>query len=191
MSDDLLERATAALRETSVEPPSELERARTRARLLSGARRRAGLRPQTMWQWAAVILAGFFVSTAMAHVIRVQAPRILEALRAQSLEPRTHKPKPARRAQPSQPAPAPLEPPPAAADPDAPQAPALAAPAKSAPAAVSDAGVTASRPKLRPQASSRPKPKPSPAISVGNPQPQTPSESPEPRRITNTSRLSL
>jgi hypothetical protein len=176
MSDDLLERATAALRETTAEPTPELERARERARLLSGARRRAGLRPQTLWQWAAVILAGFFVSTAMAHVIRVQGPRILEALRSQAEEPAS-KPKPARRAQPAK-----TPPTPAVAEPEVPQAPAVAVPAPSAPApsvtaAASDAGATLARPKLRTQ--SRPLPKPSATTSVQAPHPQTSSDSPE------------
>jgi hypothetical protein len=83
MSDDLLERATSALRETTTDPAPELARARERARLLAAARARrgTGLRPQTVWQWAAVLLLGFFVSTAMAHVIRVEVPKLWRALR--------------------------------------------------------------------------------------------------------------
>lgn len=171
MSDDLLERATAALRETTSEPAADLERARARARLLAGARRRAGLRPQTLWQWAAVILAGFFVSTAMAHFIAVQAPRIMEALRPQAPEPPAPKPKPARRAQPV----APATPDAAIAAPEV-SAPPAPAPVVSAPAAASDAG--AALPVTRSRPTAAPKAKPiAPAVRSSELQP--PSESPE------------
>ena len=172
MSDDLLERATAALRETTETPASELERARQRARLLAGARRRAGLRPQTLWQWAAVILAGFFVSTAMAHVIRVQGPRILAALRPHAADSAPKpKAKPARRAQPVKP------PEPAIAEPTPPALPEPAAapepPAAIAPATPSDAGVALPQPK-RPAPSVRPKPSTAPVVHAPPPAPESP-----------------
>ena len=128
MSDDLLERMTAAMRETTSAPPDELERARQRARLLTQARKRTGLRPQTLWQWAAVIVAGFFVSTAMAHVISVQGPRLLRALRSE--EPEAAPAKAARRAKASRPRAVPADVPAlaGAADATVPQPPAAVEP---------------------------------------------------------------
>jgi hypothetical protein len=81
MSDDLLERMTKALREEGGAEPSPERSVMVRARVLAQTKRRAQLRPQGVWQWAAVICLGFFVSTAMAQVIRVQLPRMIEALR--------------------------------------------------------------------------------------------------------------
>ena len=75
MSDDLLERMTKALREEGGAEPSPERSVMVRARVMAQTKRRAQLRPQGMWQWAAVICLGFFVSTAMAQVIRVQLPR--------------------------------------------------------------------------------------------------------------------
>jgi hypothetical protein len=80
MSDDRLERASKALREEGGEPDAE-RAAQMRARIMSQSKRRAQLRPQGLYQWAAVICLGFFATTAMAHVIRVQLPKVLEVLR--------------------------------------------------------------------------------------------------------------
>jgi hypothetical protein len=117
MSQDLLERATKALREQGgAEPPVD-RAAFMRARVLSQAKRSSRLRPQGVWQWAAVVCLGFFVSTAMAQVIRVQLPRVIEALRR---EPAAEEPqkKPARSATPKAATPVeankPVEPEPAA-----------------------------------------------------------------------------
>ena len=115
MSDDLLERATRALREQGgAEPPTDRS-AFMRARLLSQAKRSSKLRPQSVWQWAAVIGLGFFVSTAMAQVIAVQLPRVIEALRSQPApepaKPKPAQPKPSKKAlQPLAAAPEPLAP---------------------------------------------------------------------------------
>jgi hypothetical protein len=99
MSDDLLERMTKALREEGGKEPAPERSALVRQRVLSQTKRRAQLRPQGMWQWAAVVCLGFFVSTAMAHVIRVQLPRVIAALREEPA------PKPApKRARPAKPA---------------------------------------------------------------------------------------
>lgn len=95
MSDDLLERATKALREQGgAEPPTDRS-AFMRARLVSQTKRSSKLRPQSVWQWAAVIGLGFFVSTAMAQVIAVQLPRMIEALRSEPA-PEPAKPQPAK-----------------------------------------------------------------------------------------------
>lgn len=118
MSDDLLKRATRALREQAGAEPSPEHAAQVRARVLAPTKRRAQLRPQSMWQWAAVVCLGFFVSTAMAHVIRVQLPRVIEALREHpSPQPKAAAPKladPAKPAQPKAAAPTVVEPEPAA-----------------------------------------------------------------------------
>jgi len=87
MSDDLLDRMTKALREEAGKEPSPERSSLVRARVLSQTKRRAQLRPQGMWQWAAVVCLGFFVSTAMAHVIRVQLPRVIEAFRDEPAAP--------------------------------------------------------------------------------------------------------
>lgn len=91
MSDDLLERATAALRDAGAEEPSAAKAAEVRAQLLAQSARRRRLRLQGVWQWAAVAIASLFVSTAMAHVIRVQLPRVLSSLRAESTPPQTQR----------------------------------------------------------------------------------------------------
>ena len=101
MSDDLLERMTKALREEGGKEPSPERSSLVRARVLSQTKRRAQLRPQGMWQWAAVVCLGFFVSTAMAHVIKVQLPRVIEALREEPSPPPKAAPKRAKAAKPS------------------------------------------------------------------------------------------
>jgi hypothetical protein len=103
MSDDLLERATRALRQEGEKEPSAEHSSLVRARVLAQTKRRAQLRPQGLWQWAAVVCLGFFVSTAMAHVIKVQLPRVIEAFRTQPAEPPKAAPKRTRPAQPVQP----------------------------------------------------------------------------------------
>lgn len=102
MSDDLLERMTKALREEGGPEPTAERSAQVRARVLAQSKRRAQLRPQGMWQWAAVICLGFFVSTAMAQVIRVQLPKVIEALREApaQLPAALKKPKPAKKPKP-------------------------------------------------------------------------------------------
>lgn len=79
MSDDLLQRATAALRETTAAPPEGAARERARLLAKAAARQRSAARPASMWQWAAVLLAGFMVSTAMAHYTGVM-PALIEAV---------------------------------------------------------------------------------------------------------------
>jgi hypothetical protein len=130
MSDDLLERMTEALREEGGAQPSRDRSELVRARVLAQTKRRAQLRPQGMWQWAAVVCLGFFVSTAMAHVIRVQLPRVLEVLRPQPEAPPTAAAKRPRLAKPQvvSPVQAPaVEAPPVALEPEPEVAP-IAAP---------------------------------------------------------------
>jgi len=134
MNDDLLERATKALREQGgAEPPSD-RAAFMRARVLSQAKRSSKLRPQSIWQWAAVVSLGFFVSTAMAQVIAVQLPRVIEALRRDNTEQAKPKQAPSKRAaKPSQPKAAPAAP----SGNVEPEAPAPAQPEAEVPAAPS------------------------------------------------------
>jgi hypothetical protein len=175
MSDDLLERMTKALREEGDKEPLPERSALVRQRVLSQTKRRAQLRPQGMWQWAAVVCLGFFVSTAMAHVIKVQLPRVIEALRAQ--------PAPARAPAPKKPAPKRAQPvQPNAATPDAPTpepevtpepeparleaaAPAIAnAPQTTPPRQPAPAPTRKPRPaKTEPRPTPKPAPKPAPA----------------------------
>jgi hypothetical protein len=54
MSDDMLERATTALRDTTSTPPDDA--ARQRAKLLAQAAKRA--KPAPIWQWAAAAFTG-------------------------------------------------------------------------------------------------------------------------------------
>jgi len=93
MNDDLLERATAALRETGADAPHDSQAAEVRERVVAHARRRRKLRPHGVWQWAAVAIASLCVSTAMAHVIRVQLPRVLSSLRSEPTPELTARPK--------------------------------------------------------------------------------------------------
>jgi hypothetical protein len=93
MSDDLLERATKALRAEGGAEPAPDRAAQLRARVLSQTKRRAQLRPQGLYQWAAVICLGFFATTAMANVIRVQLPKVLEMLRQEPAAPAPAAPK--------------------------------------------------------------------------------------------------
>lgn len=137
MSDDLLERMTKALREEGGSEPSPERAALVRARVLSQTKRRAQLRPQGLWQWAAVVCLGFFVSTAMAHVIKVQLPRVIEALREPPAAPPKAAPKRKSPARPVPAAPAP-EPAPEVAPVPAEPAPELVVPSAPSPDAAAD-----------------------------------------------------
>lgn len=173
MSDDLLERMAKALREEGGKEPSPERSALVRARVMSQAKRRAQLRPQGLWQWAAVVCLGFFVSSAMAHVIKVQLPRVIEALRAEPA-PVPQPPKAAKK-RPLQPraavpeAPAPN----VASEPVAPLAPAV--PAERSVDAVSPvANAAPSAPRPRPAPTKRPAktaPLPAPAPKPPAPAP--------------------
>jgi len=172
MSDDLLERMTKALREEGGKEPSSEQAARVRARLLSHTKRRAQLRPQSMWQWAAVVCLGFFVSTAMAHVIKVQLPRVIEALRDEPATPPKAAPKRPRAVKPEQPraavpaAPAPSPEPELAQEPAAPEAAPTVANATPSdpPQQPAPAPARRARPaKTAPRPTPKPAPKPTPA----------------------------
>lgn len=124
MSDDLLQRATRALRETTAAPPEGA--ARERARLLSqaAANQRTTARPANLWQWAAVLVAGFMVSTAMAHYTGV-IPALIEAV-SRTLAPQAPVKRPPKAPKAPRPGPPPQ---PAIPQPSAAGAPALAEPA--------------------------------------------------------------
>lgn len=180
MSEDLLERATKALREQGgAEPPSD-RAAFMRARVLSQAKRSSKLRPQGIWQWAAVVSLGFFVSTAMAQVIAVQLPRVIEALRHDSAEEVKPKPPSKRPSKPPQPKAAPA----AAsgeAEPEAPLQPEAAAPTAPEPAPAPPAV-----PVAPPQPRRAPRALPKPALSANIPpakpiEPPPPAAAPEPK----------
>lgn len=116
MSDDLLQRATAALRETTATPAEGAARERARLLAKAAASQRSAARPPNLWQWAAVLLAGFMVSTAMAHYTGVM-PALIEAvsrtLAPQAERPAKKAPKPPKAPQPG-PAPQPAMPQPSA-----------------------------------------------------------------------------
>jgi hypothetical protein len=167
MSDDLLERATRALREAGSAPPDEARAANVRRQMLSRVERRSRFSPRGFWQWAAVLLASLFVSTAMAHVIRVQLPRVIEALRVHAPS-ATPSPRPAAvprsksPAHPPEPAAPPVAPEPAVVAPAPPEvvvpaaqetAPSVATqgPAAPAPSAPGVAPTSAPRPRVAAQ----------------------------------------
>lgn len=205
MSDELLDRMTKALREEGGKEPSPERSALVRARVLAQTKRRAQLRPQGIWQWAAVVCLGFFVSTAMAHVIKVQLPKVIEALRdepkpkAASKRPRPVQPKAAPVAAPEpatepQPEPTPepevaLEPEPTVADaPEAPPPPPTPAPARKP---------TKAAPRRAPKPAPAPKPENSEsalAATLPEDEPPTPSQSqeaPAKTKVSESAELAL
>lgn len=149
MSDDILQRATKALREQGgAEPPSD-RAAFMRARVLSQAKRSSRLRPQGVWQWAAVVSLGFFATTAMAQVIAVQLPKVIEALRREPAAEKA-KPKPAKPARPVQPRAAKPVEPAAVPTPSEPAAPSVLANPANSPAQPAQDAATAPPPSPRP-----------------------------------------
>jgi outer membrane biosynthesis protein TonB len=166
MSDDLLERMTKALRDEGGKDPSPERSSLVRARVLSQNKRRAQLRPQGMWQWAAVVCLGFFVSTAMAHVIKVQLPRVIEAFRDEPPAP-APLPKAAKRPRPAQP----VQPKAAVPEP---------APAPSEPVQVAEptAPSANAEPSVPPQQQPAPARKPRPAKTAPRPSPKKPAPAP-------------
>jgi len=81
MSDDLLARATRALRETTDEP--EPRSGLTRARVLDGAERRYAPRRTRALRWAIILAGGLFASSALARVAHYW-PEIKRALSLES-----------------------------------------------------------------------------------------------------------
>jgi hypothetical protein len=96
MSDDLLERATRALRETSAEP--QPRSGLTRARILDSAQKRHAPRGVIV-RWLIGISAVLAASTALARVAE-HWPELRELLAPAATEPANSAPKPTRRAQP-------------------------------------------------------------------------------------------
>jgi hypothetical protein len=97
MSDDLLERATRALRETSAEP--QPRSGLTRARILDSAQKRHAPRGVIV-RWLIGISAVLAASTALARVAE-HWPEIKALLAPAATEPVKTAPRPARRAQPT------------------------------------------------------------------------------------------
>lgn len=163
MSDDMLERATAALRDTTSTPPDDA--ARQRAKLLAQAAKRA--KPAPIWQWAAAAFAVLFVSSAMAQ-LGGYIPAILRVLtreQAPAEQPR----KAVKRAPPSAAGPALTAPPPSAAPAAAP-ARSAAAPSEAQPPSAASGGKPARSPNAEPSAA-RVGSAPAPVIEAKEPTP--------------------
>ena len=94
MSDDLLERATRALRETSDEP--NMRSGLTRARLLESAERKAHARRGLGARWALAAAGLLVAGTALARVAD-QLPALIQAI-VPSAAPQQLEPKPKKRA---------------------------------------------------------------------------------------------
>lgn len=128
MSDDLLERATHALRETSQEP--YLRAGATRARLLASAQRKYAPRHALFLRWALVAVALFASGTALAARLSGGLPELLRALTPWSASEPVRPTKHARKPTPEPHAPTPTVQPQAPAPEPLPQQPSIdAAPA--------------------------------------------------------------